>query len=184
MSLQEHRRNQDIRAPQLRLIDQDGEMKGIVNRAEALRMAEENELDLVEIQPNGDPPVCRIMDYGKFRYELQKKQNVAKKHQKQIETKEIQFRPVIDQHDYNTKLEHVRQFLEEGNKVRLVVRMKGRERNNPELGQALINRLTTDLSEQAQFEKGARMAEGMMMVVAPLPKQTHKPHGNGSKPKV
>ena len=177
MSSQEHRRNDEIRAPQIRLIDIDGDMKGVISRAEALRLAEESELDLVEIQPNAEPPVCRIMDYGKFRYEQQKKQATAKKHQKQVETKEIQFRPVIDQHDYNTKLDHVRQFLDEGNKVRLVVRSKGR--TNPELSQALLNRLIADLESVAQFEKSAKseipsMVQ-FMLLASPLPKKVNKP---------
>ena len=177
MSSQEHRRNDEIRAPQIRLIDIDGDMKGVISRAEALRLAEESELDLVEIQPNAEPPVCRIMDYGKFRYEQQKKQATAKKHQKQVETKEIQFRPVIDQHDYNTKLDHVRQFLDEGNKVRLVVRSKGR--TNPELSQALLNRLIADLEPVAQFEKSAKseipsMVQ-FMLLASPLPKKVNKP---------
>ena len=177
MSLQEHRRNNEIRVPNVRLIDVNGEMQGVVSKIEAQRMAEDNRLDLVEIQPNSEPPVCRIMDYGKFKYEQQKKGAVAKKHQKQIETKEIQFRPVIDVHDYHTKLKHVKDFLAGGDKVRLVVRMKGRERSNPELGRSLMERLLADLGPVAQFDNNTlRMQEGQFMVLAtPLPlKPGHK----------
>lgn len=168
MSLQEHRLNDEITSTQVRLIDAEGTMKGIVRREEALYSAEEMGLDLVEIQPKENPPVCRIMDYGKFKYDQQKKANVAKKHQKQVDTKEIQFRPVIDEHDYQTKLNHVKAFLADGNKVRLVVRMKGRERMNAELGQRMANRLVEDLKDIASFDsdKPARMQEGQYLMVA------------------
>lgn len=172
MSLQEHRINDDITATHIRLIDADGEMKGVVTRSEALRIAEEEEMDLVEIQPNAEPPVCRVMDYGKFRYEQQKKQAMVKKNQKQVETKEIQFRPVISQHDYDTKVKHARDFLSEGNKVRLVIRNKG-QRANSELSATLLNRLTTDLSDAAAFDAndGKRGGDGNLFVIAaPLPK--------------
>lgn len=173
MSSNEHRRNEQIQSPKIRLIDPDGEMKGVVARTEALRLAEEAELDLVEIQPNVDPPVCRIMDYGKFRYEQQKKEAKARKHQKQIEIKEVQFRPLIDQHDYEIKLNHVRDFLNDGNKVRLVIRFKGWERNSRDLAQVLYDRMVKDLGNDAQLEvKGNGRDEGnqMLLMAAPLSK--------------
>ena len=175
MSL-EHRLNDQIKAPNIRLIDADGEMKGIVKRAEALHLAEDADLDLVEIQPNAEPPVCRIMDYGKFRYEQKKKAQVAKKHQKQSETKEIQFRPVIDDHDYLTKLNHVRQFLNEGHKVRLLVKMKGRERTNMEMGYKMAERLREDLQEEAQFDdRPIRGTEGQILLLIQGLKTAPKP---------
>ena len=167
MSLQEHRLNSEITSPQIRLIDAHGEMKGIVNLQEALHLADYEELDLVEIQPKEDPPVCRIMDYGKFRYDQQKKAQVAKKHQKQVETKEIQFRPVIDDHDYQTKLNHVKEFLSEGNKVRLVIRMKGRERLNNDLARKMSDKLVDDLKDVASFDNNAgRPQEGQILLLA------------------
>ena len=184
MSLQEHRRNSEIRAARVRLIDAEGEMMGIHTKPEAQQMAEELGLDLVEIQPTADPPVCRIMDYGKFRFDQQKKANLAKKKQKIIEIKEVQFRPVIDQHDYHTKLDHVRAFLDEGNKVRLVVRLKGRERSNPELGRSMIQRLMADLQAVAQFDArgtGGREDTAQMMVLAsPTLKTGAKPKGEAA----
>lgn len=172
MSLQEHRLNQEITANHIRLIDAEGEMKGVVTRSEALRIAEEEELDLVEIQPNSEPPVCRVMDYGKFRYEQQKKQAQMKKKQKIVETKEIQFRPVISQHDYETKIKHAREFLDEGNKVRLVIRNKG-QRSSSELASGLLSRLVADLSTVAAFDAqdAKRGGDGNLFVIAaPLPK--------------
>lgn len=174
MSLHAHRLNSDIKAPQIRLIDADGEMVGVVKRQEAMLLAEEHELDLVEIQPNAEPPVCRIMDYGKFRYEQEKKANEAKKKQKQSDTKEIQFRPVIDDHDYQTKINHIKEFLDDGHKVRVVVRMKGRERMNSELGRNMAQRLTNDLNEFAQMDdKATKTQDGQYLIMAYPP--TNKP---------
>ena len=124
------------------------------------------------------------MDYGKFRYEQQKKAQVTKKHQKQVETKEIQFRPVIDDHDYNTKLNHVKDFLAQGNKVRLVVRMKGRERMNSELGQRMAQRLTDDLKDVASFDndKPTRLQEGQFLILAQPAKVQPQAKSKSSKP--
>ena len=167
MSFQEYRINSDIKATNLLLIDAEGEPKGIVKFAEAIHIAEEEGLDLVEIQPNAQPPVCRLMDYGKYRYDQQKKAHVAKKHQKQSEVKEIQFRPVIDDNDYKTKLTHIKEFLEDNHKVRVVVRMKGRERMNFELGNRMLARLRTDLQPFAQFEDSpTRMNDGQFLLFA------------------
>lgn len=172
MSLQEHKINEEITSPHLRLIDANGEMKGVVTISEALRIAEEEELDLVEIQPNAEPPVCRVMDYNKFRYEQQKKQAIAKKQQKHIETKEIQFRPVISQNDYDTKVKHAREFLEEGNKVRLVIRNKN-QRSNIEMTNNLLDRLVADLGTSGIIDASEikRSGDGNVFLMAnPLPK--------------
>lgn len=169
MSQQEHLINEEITAPRVRLIDADGEMRGVVTRSEALYIAEEEGLDLVEIQPNSEPPVCRIMDHGKFRYQQQKKQAMIKKNQKQIETKEIQFRPVISQHDYETKIKQAKSFLSEGNKVRLVVHNK-KQRTNNELNIALLNRLIADLNSVATFDSddAKRNGDGVFTVAVPI----------------
>lgn len=167
MSFQEYQINSDIKTPTLLLIDAEGERKGIVKFSEAMHIAEEEGLDLVEIQPNAQPPVCRIMDYGKYRYDQQKKAHVGKKNQKQSEVKEIQFRPVIDDHDYNTKMNHVKEFLDSNHKVRVVVRMKGRERMNFELGQKMVARLREDLKNNAQFDDTPmRMTDGQFLLLA------------------
>ena len=186
MSLQEHRINDEITATHIRLIDAEGEMKGVVTRSEALYIAEEDGLDLVEIQPNAEPPVCRVMDYGKFRYDLQKKQAQVKKNQKQVETKEIQFRPVISQNDYDTKVKHAREFLEDGNKVRLVIRNKG-QRTSSDLSVNLMNRLVADLSNAAAFDANdaKRGGDGNLFVIAaPLPKPKAAPKAPEKTEKV
>src|SRR5699024_7420247 len=120
-------RNHEIREPKLRVINADGDQVGILDRDEALAMAEEARLDLVEIQPHAEPPVCRIMDFGKFRFEAQKKAQAARKKQKQVEVKEVKFRPNTDIGDYQIKLRNARRFLEDGNKVKITVRFRGRE---------------------------------------------------------
>ena len=135
-------------------------------------MAEESELDLVEIQPNADPPVCRIMDFGKYRFELQKKASAAKKKTKQQEIKELKFRPVTDDGDYAIKLRNLRRFLEEGDKVKITVRFRGREMAHQELGDAMVKKIAADIAEEAVIEQYPRM-EGrlMVMMIAPKKKQ-------------
>jgi len=158
--------------PRVRVIGADGEQVGILSRDEALRMAQDAELDLVEIVPNADPPVCRIMDFGKFKFELQKKAHAAKKKQKQIEIKELKFRPTTDQGDYQIKLRNLKRFLTEGDKVKIVIRFKGRELAHTELGMAMAKRLETDIIEEAVIEQFPKL-EGrqMVMMVAPKKKQ-------------
>ncbi len=145
-------------------------MVGILSRDEALQMATEIELDLVEIQPNADPPVCRIMDFGKFRFDLQKKASAAKKKQKQVEIKEVKFRPTTDEGDYQIKLRNMRRFLEEGDKIKLTIRFKGREMAHTELGVAMIKRIETDLIEEIVIESRPRL-EGRQMVMMMAPKK-------------
>lgn len=130
-----------IRAKEVRVIDEEKKQVGIVSLSDALSLAEQREMDLVEIAPQANPPVCRIMDYGKFLYELHKKDHEAKKHQKQIHLKEIKFRPKISIHDYNFKMRHVQRFLEEGNKVKITIMLRGRERSKPELGFQVLERV-------------------------------------------
>ncbi|MEN1926266.1 translation initiation factor IF-3 [Luteimonas sp. MJ293] len=166
----QNRRNQDIRVPRVRVIGSDGEMIGLLSRDEALGQAQEEGLDLVEIQPNADPPVCRIMDYGKFRFDLQKKANLAKKKQKQVEIKEVKFRPVTDSGDYAIKMRKMRGFLEDGDKVKVNIRFRGREMSHQELGRGMLQRIEADLGEDIVIESRPRM-EGRQMVMMIAPKK-------------
>ena len=135
-------------------------------------MAQEAGLDLVEIQPNGDPPVCRIMDFGKFKFDAQKKAHAAKKKQKQVEIKELKFRPTTDVGDYAIKLRNLRRFIEEGDKVKITIRFRGREMAHQELGRAMVDKIVADIAEEAVIEQYTRM-EGrlMVMMIAPKKKQ-------------
>ncbi len=154
--------------PTVRLIDQDGENVGTVPTAEALTMAEEVGLDLVEISPGADPPVCKILDYGKHKYEAQKKRNEARKKQKIIEVKEIKMRPSIDAHDYDVKMRSIQRFLGEGDKVKVTLRFRGREMAHQDRAMQMMERVRGDIEEIAKVEQFPKM-EGrqMIMVVAP-----------------
>jgi translation initiation factor IF-3 len=147
-------------------------MVGVLSRDEAIALAEEAGMDLVEIQPTADPPVCRIMDYGKFKFEAQKKANAAKKKQKIVEIKELKFRPTTDDGDYNIKLRNLRRFLEEGDKVKVNIRFKGREMAHQELGMQMAARIEKDLADEVVIEQRPRL-EGrqMIMMIAPKRKQ-------------
>ena len=154
------------------MIGADGEMVGVLSRDEAIALAEESGMDLVEIQPTADPPVCRIMDYGKFKFAAQTKANAAKKKQKIVEIKELKFRPTTDDGDYNIKLRNLRRFLEEGDKVKVNIRFKGREMAHQELGMQMAARIEKDLADEVVIEQRPRL-EGrqMIMMVAPKRKQ-------------
>jgi translation initiation factor IF-3 len=154
----------------VRVIGADGEMVGILSREEALALADESGMDLVEIQPTADPPVCRVMDYGKFKFELQKKANAAKKKQKVVEIKELKFRPTTDDGDYNIKLRNLRRFLEEGDKVKVNIRFKGREMSHQELGLEMAKRIETDLADEVIIEQRPRL-EGRQMIMMIAPKK-------------
>jgi translation initiation factor IF-3 len=160
--------NDQIDVAQIRLIDQDGGMVGVVTLHQALQLAYDAGLDLVEISPGADPPVCKLLDVGKYKYEQQKKQNEARKKQKVIEIKEIKMRPGIDDHDYDVKKRAMIRFLEEGDKVKITLRFRGREMVHSELGARVLERVRADLAEVAKVEMSPRM-EGrqMTMVVAP-----------------
>lgn len=160
--------NEDIDVAQVRLVDADGEMVGVISTKEAIEMAGEVGLDLVEVSPNADPPVCKILDYGKFKYEAQKKANEARKKQKVIEVKEIKMRPGIDEHDYQTKMKAVRKFLDNGDKVKMTIRFRGREMAHQDLGMKVLDRVRVDVDEQAKVEQFPK-TEGrlMTMVIAP-----------------
>ena len=160
--------NGDITAPQIRLVGVDGEALGIVTLAEAFTKAEEADIDLVEIAPQAAPPVCRLMDYGKFKYAESKKQHEARLKQKQVQVKEVKFRPGTDDGDYNVKLRNLVRFLQEGDKAKITLRFRGREITHQELGLALLKRVEADLQEYAVVEQFPKM-EGrqMVMVLAP-----------------
>lgn len=156
--------NERIRATEIRLIGADGENVGVVTPARAMAMAEEAGLDLVEISPNAEPPVCKIMDFGKFKYEQQKREAEARKKQKIIEIKEIKFRPGTDEHDYQVKMRAVVKFLTEGDKVKVTLRFRGREMAHQQLGMELLNRVSAEVTELGKVESMPKL-EGRQMVM-------------------
>jgi len=162
------RTNDEIRNAQIQLIDQNGDNKGTVETVMAVRMAQEAGMDLVEISPNVSPPVCKIMDYGKFKYSAQKKAAEARKRQKTVEIKEIKLRPMIDDHDYGVKMRAMLRFFEEGDKVKITLRYRGREMAHQEIGTRLLDKIKTDVANLAKVEQDARF-EGrqVVMVLAP-----------------
>jgi translation initiation factor IF-3 len=165
---QQQRLNADIKVPRVRLVDADGTQVGIVPLAQALRRAREQELDLVEVAAQADPPVCRIMDYGKQKYQQTQKDKEARRRQNQIVVKEIKMRPKISSNDYGTKSGHVRRFLEAGSKVRASIMFRGREMTHTELGKVLLDRLADDMSELASVELEPKVdGRNMVMVLAP-----------------
>ncbi|WP_037295229.1 translation initiation factor IF-3 [Roseobacter sp. AzwK-3b] len=161
--------NEKIRGPEIRLIGADGENVGVVTPERAMEMAEEAGLDLVEISPNAEPPVCKIMDFGKFKYEQQKREAEARKKQKIIEVKEVKFRPNTDTHDYDVKMRNVFRFLENGDKVKITLRFRGREMAHQDLGRDLLHRVAEDVKDLGKVENMPKM-EGrqMIMVIGPL----------------
>jgi translation initiation factor IF-3 len=161
------RRNEEINVPRVRVIGSDGSQVGVLTR-DAIAKAEGEGLDLVEVSPNADPPVCKIMDYGKYIYQKDKSQQAARKKQKQIQVKEVKFRPTTEEADYQTKLRALIRFLEEGDKVKITLRYKGREMAHQELGFQLIDRIKADLEQVALIEQSPKM-EGRqaIMVMAP-----------------
>ena len=163
--------NEAIKAPQVRLIADDGEQLGIMSTRDALEAAETRGLDLVEVAPQASPPVCRIMDYGKYLYQQKKRAHDAKRHQKIIQIKEVKFRPKIDEHDYDFKKKHIVRFLEEGNHVKVVIMFRGREIVHRDRGKIILDRIIEELGELAKVDRDPAM-EGrtMMMILTPLKK--------------
>ncbi|MDZ7804430.1 translation initiation factor IF-3 [Thiohalophilus sp.] len=170
MATKKTRINDDITAPELRVIDSEGEQAGVMSLEDALKMAEELEMDLVEVSPDADPPVCRIMDYGKYKFEENKKRHAAKKKQKQIQIKEVKFRPGTEEGDYQVKLRNLIRFLSQGDKAKVTLRFRGREMAHQELGRYLLERIEKDLAEIASVEQFPRM-EGRQMVMVIAPKK-------------
>lgn len=154
----------------MRLISNTGEQLGVVSIKEAMALAEEQDVDLVEISPTAKPPVCKLMDFGKYKYEQSKKRDEAKKKQKQVQIKEIKFRPGTDDGDYNIKMRNIKRFLEDGDKVKVTLRFRGREMAHQELGAQLLERVKADLVEEGQVEQFPKM-EGRQMVMMIAPKK-------------
>ncbi|MDO5679349.1 MAG: translation initiation factor IF-3 [Pelistega sp.] len=165
-----HRINGEIRTPEIRLIGLEGEQLGVVAIQDALRQAEEAETDLVEIAPNATPPVCRLMDYGKFRYQEQKRQHEAKAKQKVVQVKEVKFRPGTDEGDYQVKLRNLKRFIDDGDKAKVTLRFRGREMAHQELGMKVLERIRDDLGDTVTVEAMPKL-EGRQMVMVVSPKK-------------
>ncbi|MEK4250871.1 translation initiation factor IF-3 [Paenibacillus sp. FSL W7-1287] len=164
----DHQINDDIRAREVRLVGPDSEQLGIKPLREALQMAVDMNLDLVNVAPTAKPPVCRIMDYGKFRYEQQKKEKEARKNQKVVDVKEVWFRANIEEHDYQTKYRNVVKFLKDGDKVKASVRFRGREITHADIGQRILNRLASEVAEICNVERAPKLeGRSMIMILAP-----------------
>jgi len=181
VAIQSPRINRRIRIPQVRVINDEGEQLGVIPTSEALAMAEERGLDLVEVSPKARPPVCKIMDYGKYMYQLNKRAKEAKKRQHVTVVKEVKMRPKIEPHDYDFKVRHAREFLAAGDKVKMTVIFRGRELAHKELGRRLMERAIEDLSDAANVEVAIR-AEGRSMVMVLAAKPVTKSKERGSKP--
>ena len=162
--------NEEIRAREVRVIGSDGEQLGIMSGREAQQLAYEKHLDLVEIAPTAKPPVCRIMDYGKYRYEQQKREKESRQKQKTFDIKEVKLRPGIEEHDFNVKFKNAVRFLEDGDKVKVTIMFRGRELSHPELGEVLLNKMAAQLKEMAVVERQPKLeGKNMIMIVAPKP---------------
>jgi translation initiation factor IF-3 len=177
--------NERIRVPEVRLIDETGAQVGIMKTQEALRYAQSKDLDLVEVAPEAKPPVCRVLDYSKYKYEQAQKQKAARKHQTQINVREIKFRPKIAQHDYDTKKGHVIRFLNGRDKVKVTIMFRGREMAHPERGEQLLNRLAEELGELAVVEQRPQQdGRNMVMMLAPSKIAGEENHGAQEEEKV
>jgi translation initiation factor IF-3 len=160
--------NERIRVPEVRLIDENGQQQGVISRDEALDYARQRDLDLVEVAPDARPPVCRVLDYSKYKYEQEQKQKAARKHQQNITVREIKFRPKIAEHDYDTKKNHVERFLKHRDKVKVTIMFRGREVTHPERGQMILDRLAEELTELAIIEQRPNLdGRNMTMLLGP-----------------
>jgi translation initiation factor IF-3 len=161
--------NEKISAPKVRLVDENGEMAGVLSHTEALERAYSVGLDLVEVSPHADPPVCKILDYGKYKFEEQKRRAEMRKKQKVIEVKEIQLRPVIDKHDFDVKMRSARKFIEEGDKLKVTLRFRGREMSHQDLGTEVLNRVKATLEDIAKVEQFPKLeGKRMIMILGPV----------------
>jgi translation initiation factor IF-3 len=169
--------NNRIRVPQIRCVGPDGSQIGIISTREAMAMADSQGMDLVEIAPNAQPPVCRIMDYGKYKFEMEKKDKLAKKHQTATKVKEVQLRPNVGEHDYQTKLRHMREFLEEGHRVKVGLFFRGRENAHQEIGFEVINRVMKDCADLAIPEQAPKfLGRNLFMLLSPKPSVRARQH--------
>jgi translation initiation factor IF-3 len=167
--------NERIRAREVRLVGANGEQIGVKPLPEALHIAREHDLDLVEVAPNANPPVCKIMDFGKFKYEQDVRRKESRRKTSNVVIKEMKFRPKIDEHDYTTKTKHVERFLNEGSKVKITIMFRGREMAHPELGKKILDRIAEQVKDVGNVEAAPRVdGRNMLMVLAPVKKQEHK----------
>ena len=167
--------NEEIRIREVRVTGADGEQLGIMQTRDALRLAEEQHLDLVEVAPKAKPPVCRIMDFGKYRYEQQKRDKEARKKQKVVTIKEVKLRPNIEQHDFEVKLKSAQRFVEEGNKVKVTIMFRGRELSHPELGSEILNKMSAALGDTVTVERSAKLeGKNMTMILSPKAQKSKK----------
>jgi len=161
--------NEDIKAKQVRLIDETGENRGIVSIKEALAIADNAGLDLIEISPQTNPPVCKVLDFGKYKYEIQKRKNEAKKNQKVVNIKELKLRPAIDTHDYEVKLKQAKKFLSQGDKVKFTMRYKGRELSANNMGKEILDKIIEDLENVGKVDSAAKLeGKQMSMIISPM----------------
>jgi len=171
--------NERIRVPEVRLIDENGQQQGVISRDEALDYARQRDLDLVEVAPDARPPVCRVLDYSKYKYEQDQKAKAARKHQQQVTIREMKLRPKIATHDYETKKGHVRRFLDNGDKVKVTIMFRGRETTHPERGEQLLMRLAEDVEDLGTIEQRPSLdGRNMTMVMNPLKAKERKPDPN------
>ena len=183
ISTTDARINERIRAREVRLVGANGEQIGVKPLPEALHIAREHDLDLVEVAPNANPPVCKIMDFGKFKYEQDVRRKESRRKASNVVIKEMKFRPKIDEHDYTTKTKHVERFLNEGSKVKITIMFRGREMAHPELGKRILDRIAEQVKDVGNVEAAPRVdGRNMLMVLAPVKKQEPKT-GGGSKPR-
>ncbi|WP_243152999.1 translation initiation factor IF-3 [Sporotomaculum syntrophicum] len=168
----DHRINENIRVKEIRVVDEDGKQLGVLSAREALKLAEEKQLDLVEIAPQAKPPVCRIMDYGKFKFEQGKREKEARKNQRIINVKEVKLRPNIDDHDFDVKAKNAIRFLKDGDKVKLTIMFRGRQIVHPDLGKNLLLRMAEQVAELANVERQPKLeGKNMIMILAPKQQQ-------------
>lgn len=178
----QYRINERIQVPRVRLIGEDGEQLGVVTRDQALQLARQNDVDLVEVAPNADPPVCRLLDYGKLRYLYAKREKESKKGQKSTELREVRFRPNIGVHDLNAKVRKVRELIEDGAKVKITVRFRGREAVHQQLGLSVLKKVADDLKEEVRLEKAPAMeGRSLAMTLLPAPKRGGTPEKTDKK---
>ncbi len=171
--------NEEIRIREVRVTGANGEPLGIMQTKDALKLAEDQHLDLVEVAPKARPPVCKIMDFGKYRYEQQKRDKEARKKQKVITIKEVKLRPNIEQHDFDVKLKNAQRFIEEGNKVKVTVMFRGRELSHPELGTTILNKMSDALGDSVNVERTAKLeGKNMTMILSPKAQKAKKSSGN------
>ncbi len=174
--------NEEIRIREVRVTGADGEQLGIMLTRDALRLAEDQHLDLVEVAPKARPPVCRIMDFGKYRYEQQKRDKEARKKQKVVTIKEVKLRPNIEQHDFDVKLKNAQRFIEEGNKVKVTVMFRGRELSHPELGNVILNKMSEALGDTVNVERTAKLeGKNMTMILSPKAQKAKKNTKGGNE---